>query len=113
MTGTPYTTFKVKKGNMWDQGLEQQATFEKTKIVRKQIKALGISQAGLLFELDVSVTPPLGVYYCFASPLGRLPLCVRSHMLAVSLTINFVFTVFASLKHSCLQQGGRIRAILL
>ena len=42
---------------MW--GLEQQAAFEKAKILVKQMKALGISQAGLPFEfeLDVSVTP--------------------------------------------------------
>ena len=36
-------------------GSEQQATFEKAKVLMKQIKALGISQAGLPFDLDVSV----------------------------------------------------------
>ena len=36
-------------------GIEQQATFEKTKILVKRIKALGISQAGLPLELHVSV----------------------------------------------------------
>lgn len=35
-------------------GSEQQAAFEPTKIPVKQIKALGIFQAGLPFELDVS-----------------------------------------------------------
>lgn len=41
---------------MWDWGSEQQATFEKVKIPVKQMKALSISQAGLPFGLDVSVT---------------------------------------------------------
>lgn len=36
---------------------EEQATFEKAKILMMQIKALGTSQAGLSFELDVFVTP--------------------------------------------------------
>lgn len=35
-------------------GTEQQATFGKAKTVVKQIKSLGLSQAGLPFELDVS-----------------------------------------------------------
>lgn len=37
-------------------GSEQQATFEKAKLLVKQIKALGASQARLPFELDGSVT---------------------------------------------------------
>ena len=41
---------------MWRWRSEQQAAFGKAKILVKQIKALGISQAGLPFELDVSVT---------------------------------------------------------
>lgn len=39
-----------------DWGPEQQASFQKAKIPIKRIKALGISQAELPFELDVSVT---------------------------------------------------------
>ena len=38
-------------------GSEQQAAFEKAKILVKQIKALGISKAGLQFELNVPMTP--------------------------------------------------------
>lgn len=38
-------------------GLEQQMAFEKTKILGTQMSALSISQAGLPFELDVSMTP--------------------------------------------------------
>lgn len=42
---------------MWNWGSEQQVTFEKAKILIKQIKVLGIFQTGLPFELlDVSVT---------------------------------------------------------
>ena len=47
----------VMRGHTWDWGLEQQAAFQMAKILVKQIKVLGISQAGLPFELDVSVTP--------------------------------------------------------
>lgn len=42
----------VKKRYKQDWWSEQQATFEKTKILVKQIKALGTSQAGLPSELD-------------------------------------------------------------
>ena len=35
--------------HVWDWGSEQQATFEKAQILVKQIKALGISQVGLVF----------------------------------------------------------------
>lgn len=45
----------VKKGHLWDWGSEQQTAFEKAKILVKQVIVLGISQAGLPFELDVSV----------------------------------------------------------
>ena len=41
---------------MWDWGCEQQAASEKAKILVKQVIVLGISQAGLPFKLDVSVT---------------------------------------------------------
>ena len=41
---------------MWDWGSEQQDTFEKADMLVKQIKALGICQAGILFELYLSVT---------------------------------------------------------
>lgn len=37
-------------------GSEQQAAFEKVKIIVKPIKPLGISKAGLTFELKVPVT---------------------------------------------------------
>ena len=37
-------------------GIRIASTFEKVKVLGRQIKALGISQAGLPFELDVSVT---------------------------------------------------------
>lgn len=47
----------LKKGHMWDQGSEQQATCEKVKIPVKPIKALGMSQAELPFELDMPMTP--------------------------------------------------------
>lgn len=47
----------VKKGHIWDWGSEQQATFEKARILMRPTKALGISLTGLPFELDVSVTP--------------------------------------------------------
>lgn len=47
----------VKKGHIWGWGSEQQATFEKARIVMRLMKALGISRTGLPFELDVSVTP--------------------------------------------------------
>ena len=40
---------------MWNWGSEQQAAFEKVNIQLKQIKVVGVSQAGLPFELDVSV----------------------------------------------------------
>ena len=36
----------VKKGYVWDWGSEHQATFQKAKILVKQTKVLGISQAG-------------------------------------------------------------------
>ena len=42
---------------MCDWESEQQASFEQAKILEKQIKALGISQARLPFEIDVFVTP--------------------------------------------------------
>lgn len=47
----------VKKGHVWDWDSEQQEAFEKAKLLMKQVKALGISQAWLPFELDVPVTP--------------------------------------------------------
>ena len=43
-----------KDGHMWDQGSGQEAAFRKAVLV-KQMKALGLSQIGLPFELDVSV----------------------------------------------------------
>lgn len=46
----------VKKGHMWNWGSEQQAAFEKAKILVKQVMVLGLSPAGLLSELDASVT---------------------------------------------------------
>ena len=45
------------KGQVWDWGSEQQAAFGKAKMLTKQTKALGIDQAGLSFELNVSMTP--------------------------------------------------------
>ena len=54
----------VKKGHIWDWGSEQQATFEKARILMRQIKALGIPQTGIPFELDVSRTPEVGVRDC-------------------------------------------------
>lgn len=45
-----------KKGHIWNWGSEHQVTFEKAKILVKQIKALGLSQAGLPFELDMAAT---------------------------------------------------------
>ena len=53
----PSFALSGKKGHVWDWEWEQQSTFEKTKILVKQIKALGISDAELPFELDVSATP--------------------------------------------------------
>lgn len=47
----------VKKKHMWDWESEQQATFEKAKTLVKHNKALRFSQAGLPFELGVSVIP--------------------------------------------------------
>lgn len=47
----------LRKGHMWDWGSEQQVTLEKTKILVKQIKAPGISPAGLPFRLNAYVTP--------------------------------------------------------
>ena len=41
---------------MWNWGSEQQAAFEKAKILVKQVTVLGISPAGLLSESDVSAT---------------------------------------------------------
>ena len=54
----------VKKGHVRDWGSGQQAAFEKVKTLVKQIKALGISHAGLPFELDVSVTREVWVGHC-------------------------------------------------
>lgn len=48
---------RVKKGHTWNWGSEQQAGFEKAKILAKPIKGLGISQIGLTFELNMPVTP--------------------------------------------------------
>lgn len=45
----------LKKGHMWDQGSEQQASSEKVKITVKSIKALGMSQAELPFGLAMSM----------------------------------------------------------
>lgn len=42
--------------SLWDWGSEQQATFEKAKVLVKQTEALGISHEELPFELDASVT---------------------------------------------------------
>ena len=50
----PSFVLSGKKGHVWDWEWEQQSTFEKTKILVKQTKALGISDAELPFELDVS-----------------------------------------------------------
>lgn len=62
------------KGNMLDWGSEQQISFEKTKILVKQMKALGITQAGLPFELAVSVTLD-GMGWALAETTrGRVPL---------------------------------------
>lgn len=44
----------VKKGHTWDWRSEWQATFKKTDLLVKQINAVGITQAGLPSELDVS-----------------------------------------------------------
>lgn len=46
----------VKKGHVWDWISQQQATSAKAKILVKQTTTLGMSQAGLLQELDASVT---------------------------------------------------------
>lgn len=60
---------------MWDLGSEQQASFEKTKILAKQIKALGISQTGLPFALAVSVTSDgMGWALWQRQQRGRVPL---------------------------------------
>lgn len=40
---------------MWDWASEQQAVFEKAEWLVKIIKAVGISQAELSFQLDISV----------------------------------------------------------
>lgn len=45
-----------KKGRVWNWISEQQATSAKAKVLVKQTKSLGISQAGLPLELDASVT---------------------------------------------------------
>lgn len=45
------------KGQAWDRESEQQAAFGKAKMLTKRTKALGIYQAGLSFELNVSTTP--------------------------------------------------------
>lgn len=37
-------------------GIRTPSTFEKVKVLGRHIKALSISQAGLVFESDVSVT---------------------------------------------------------
>lgn len=51
---------RLKKGHTWDWGSEQQAGFKKAKILAKQINVLGISQVGVTFELNMSVTPKRG-----------------------------------------------------
>lgn len=43
--------------DMWDWGSQQQAVFKKAKLLMKQFEALGVSQTGLPFKLEVSVTP--------------------------------------------------------
>lgn len=43
--------------DMWDWGSQQQTVFKKTKLLMKQFEALGVSQTGLPFKLEVSVTP--------------------------------------------------------
>lgn len=46
----------LKKRHVWDWGTEQQAAFEKAKVLVEQIKALGIAQVELPSELDILVT---------------------------------------------------------
>ena len=45
----------LQKGHIWDYVM-QQVTFEKTKILVKQVKVLGIPHTWQSFELDVSLT---------------------------------------------------------
>lgn len=49
--------YLVKKRPVWDRGSGQQAAVEKTKYQGSRLKAPRISQAGLPFEFDGSVTP--------------------------------------------------------
>lgn len=49
---------------MCNWGSGKQATFKKAKILVKQIKALGISQWGYHFELDVPLTPKVWAVLC-------------------------------------------------
>lgn len=53
---------------------EQQATFEKVKILVKQIKGLSISQTQLPFELDVSRIPKsMGQVLWQRQTKGKMP----------------------------------------
>ena len=62
----------------------------------------------LLIEADAHTLTPVAVGYCFISALDKemTSLCAPT-CCTVFLPINFlpVFTVFASLKHSCFQRG--------
>lgn len=54
---TPSTTSPDKERARAGLGIKAANIFERTKVLVKQIKALGVSQAGLPFMLDVPVTP--------------------------------------------------------